>query len=137
MANINKVQLSGNLTRDPILRHTAKGVAVAEISLAINRVWQDQDGVKREEVTFVEVKFWRQHAENCGKYLKKGAKVCVEGHLKIESWEDKQTLQKRRNLTVHGENIEFLGPRPTGSEGGTAQAPAAVHEQEEDEQFPL
>lgn len=137
MANFNRVQIMGNLTRSPIVRHTAKGTAVAEISLAVNRVWHDNEGIKREEVTFLEITYWGRLAEICGRCLDKGSSMFVEGHLKLESWEDKETLQKRTRIKIIGESMQFLGPRPARSDGGTAHAPAAVHEQEEDEQFPL
>lgn len=109
MANLNKVMLIGNLTRDPELRHTPKGTAVAEIGLAINRVWNDDSGQKQEEVTFVDVTLWGRQAEIAQQYLTKGKPVYIEGRLQIESWDDKQTGQKRSKLKVVGETMQFLG----------------------------
>src|SRR5271155_5776907 len=117
MANLNKVMLMGNLTRDPEVRYTPKGTAVAELGLAINRVYSAENGEKREETTFVDVTFWGRTAEIAGEYLKKGRPVFIEGRLQLDSWEDKQTGQKRNKLKVVGENMQFIGARG-GAEGG-------------------
>ena len=118
MANLNKVMLMGNLTRDPEVRYTPKGTAVAELGLAINRVYSAENGEKREETTFVDVTFWGRTAEIAGEYLKKGRPVFIEGRLQLDSWEDKQTGQKRNKLKVVGENMQFLGSRGGGGEEG-------------------
>jgi len=117
-SNLNTVFLMGNLTRDPDVRYTPKGIAVAEISLAINRRWNDDAGQQQEETTFVDVTLWGKQAEVAGKYLKKGRPLFVEGRLHLDSWDDKQSGQKRSKLKVVGENIQFLGDKP-------AEAPAA------------
>lgn len=111
MANLNKVFLIGNLTRDPELRYTPKGVPVAEFALAVNRSYGGEDGKKREEVTFVDITLWTRLAEIAGQYLKKGSSVMVEGRLQLDSWEDKQTGQKRSKLRVVGEAPQMLGGR--------------------------
>jgi len=85
----------GNLTRDPDVRYTPKGTAVAEISLAINRRWNDDAGQKQEETTFVECTLWGRQAEIAGQYLKKGRPLFVEGRLHLDTWDDKQSGQKR------------------------------------------
>lgn len=123
MANLNRVLLIGNLTRDPEIRYTPKGTAVAEIGIAINRVFSGEDGEKREEVTFVDITLWSRLAELAEQYLKKGRPVFIEGRLQLDSWDDKQTGQKRSRLRVIAENLQFLGSRE-GEPGGTGGAPA-------------
>ena len=124
MANLNRVLLIGNLTRDPEIRYTPKGTAVAEIGIAINRVFSGEDGEKREEVTFVDVTLWSRLAELAEQYLKKGRSVFIEGRLQLDSWDDKQTGQKRSRLRVIAENLQFLGARGEGEPGGAGGAPA-------------
>jgi single-strand DNA-binding protein len=120
MANLNKVMLIGNLTRDPELRHTPKGTAVSEISMAINRVWNNDQGQKQEETTFVEVTLWGRQAELAQQYLVKGRPVYIEGRLQLDSWDDKETGKKRSKLRVIGENMQFLssGTGAGGNSGG-------------------
>jgi single-strand DNA-binding protein len=117
MASFNKVILLGNLTRDPEVRYTPKGTAVADLGLAVNRNYTAENGEKREEVTFVDVTFWGRTAEVAGEYLKKGRPVFVEGRLQLDSWDDKQSGQKRSKLKVIGENMQMLGS-PRGAGGG-------------------
>ena len=119
MANVNKVILIGNLTRDPEVRYTPKGTAVTDISLAVNRT-SSSEGEKREETTFIDVTLWGRTAEVAGEYLNKGRPLYVEGRLQMDSWEDKNTGQKRTKLKVVGEKIEFLGGRDSG---GSSSAP--------------
>jgi single-strand DNA-binding protein len=118
MANLNKVMLIGNLTRDPELRHTPKGTAVSEISMAINRVWNNDQGQKQEETTFVEVTLWGRQAELAQQYLVKGRPVYIEGRLQLDSWDDKETGKKRSKLRVIGENMQFLSSGSGGGAGG-------------------
>jgi single-strand DNA-binding protein len=119
MASFNKVILLGNLTRDPEVRYTPKGTAVTDLGLAVNRSYTAENGEKREEVTFVDVTFWGRTAEVAGEYLKKGRPVFVEGRLQLDSWDDKQSGQKRTKLKVIGENMQMLGaPRGGGTGGG-------------------
>ena len=122
MANLNRVLLIGNLTRDPEIRYTPKGTAVAEIGLAVNRVYSGEDGERKEETTFVDVTLWARQAEVAGQYLKKGRPVFIEGRLQLDSWEDKQTGQKRSRLRVVGENLQLLGSRQD-AEAATPIAP--------------
>jgi single-strand DNA-binding protein len=117
MASFNKVILLGNLTRDPEVRYTPKGTAVADLGLAVNRTYTADNGEKREEVTFVDVTFWGRTAEVAGEYLKKGRPVFVEGRLQLDSWDDKTSGQKRTKLKVIGENMQMLGS-PRGGAGG-------------------
>ena len=122
MANFNKVILAGNLTRDPELRYTPKGTAIAKITLAINRRWSNEAGEQKEEVTFVDVDAFGKQAETIGQYLKKGRPLLVEGRLKYDTWDDKQTGQKRSKLGVVLDNFQFLDSGNRG-EGGSAPAP--------------
>jgi single-strand DNA-binding protein len=120
MASFNKVILLGNLTRDPEVRYTPKGSAVADLGIAVNRVYTTDSGEKREETTFVDVTFWGRTAEVAGEYLKKGRPVFVEGRLQLDTWEDKTSGQKRSKLKVIGETMQLLGGRPGGGGGGDA-----------------
>jgi single-strand DNA-binding protein len=118
MASLNKVMLIGNVTRDPEIKYTPKGSAVADVGLAINRTYTNQGGEKVEEVTYVDVELWGRLAEIANEYAKKGRSIFVEGRLRIDSWEDKQSGQKRNRLKVVGEAMQLLGSRPGGSSGG-------------------
>ncbi len=118
MASFNKVILVGNLTRDPELRYTPKGTAIAKLGIAVNRVWTSETGEKREETTFVDVDVFGRTAENVAQYLRKGSPLLVEGRLRLDTWEDKQTNQKRSKLGVVAEVIQFLGGPRGGTEGG-------------------
>jgi single-strand DNA-binding protein len=122
MASFNKVILAGNLTRDPELRYTPKGTAICQIGLAINRTYNTDSGEKKEEVTFVDVEAWARTAEVIAQYLKKGRPILIEGRLKLDQWDDKQTGQKRSRLKVVCENFQFLDSGGARAEG---EAPAA------------
>ena len=110
MASYNKVLLMGNLTRDPELRYTPKGTAVARIGLAVNRRWRTETGEDREEVTFVDVDAFGRQAEVLAQYLKKGNPLFVEGRLKLDTWEDKNTHQKKSQMRVVLEAFNFINP---------------------------
>ena len=118
MANLNKVMLIGNLTRDPEVKYTPKGSAVTDIGLAINRYYTLESGEKREETTFVDVTFFGRNAEIIKQYCSKGKPLYVEGRLQLDTWDDKQSGQKRSKLKVIGDNIQLLGSRQGGGEGG-------------------
>jgi single-strand DNA-binding protein len=122
MASFNKVILLGNLTRDPEVRYTPKGSAVCDLGLAVNRQYTLENGEKREEVTFVDVVLWARLAEIAGEYLKKGRPVFIEGRLQLDTWDDKQSGQKRSKMRVIGETMQLLGSRPSAAgaaaEGG-------------------
>jgi len=107
LVNINKVMLTGRLTRDPELRYTPSGVAVMTFSLALNRRYKDQSGEWKEEVSFVSVVAWQRQAELASEYLKKGSAVFVEGRLQSRSWETGEG-QKRSVLEVRAERLQFL-----------------------------
>lgn len=118
MPNYNKVILMGNLTRDPEVRYTSNGTAIAKLGMAINRYWRNQDGQQQEETTFVDVDAFGRQAETIGQYLKKGRPIMVEGRLKLDQWDDKQTGQKRSKLGVTLENFQFLDSRGEGGGSG-------------------
>jgi len=127
MASFNKVILLGNLTRDPEVRYTPKGSAVCDLGVAVNRQYTLDSGEKREEVTYVDVVLWSRLAEIAGEYLKKGRPIFIEGRLQMDTWDDKQTGQKRTKLRVIGETMQLLGSRPAGTaaggEGGESDRP--------------
>jgi single-strand DNA-binding protein len=130
MANFNKVILAGNLTRDPELRFTPKGMAVTKLGLAINRTWKTETGETREEATFVDVDAFGRQAEVIGQYFKKGSPILIEGRLRLDQWDDKQTGQKRSRLGVVLENFQFMDSQRS-KDGGAAPAqrrPAPVAE---------
>jgi single-strand DNA-binding protein len=123
MANFNKVILAGNLTRDPELRYTPNGKAIAKFGLAINRNWTTETGEKKEEVTFVDIDSFGRQAEVISQYLKKGRPVLVEGRLKLDQWDDKQSGQKRSRLGVVLESFSFLDSGNRGEGGAPSDAP--------------
>jgi single-strand DNA-binding protein len=122
MANLNKVMLIGNLTRDPEVRYTPKGTAVGDLGMAVNRRVSDGAGNWSDEVTFVDVTVWGTNAENAQKYLTKGRGVFIEGRLQMDTWEDKASGQKRSKLKVVAEVLQFLpdgkGGAQRGGDGG-------------------
>lgn len=119
MASFNKVILMGNLTRDPEVRYTPSGTAVSDIALAVNRRWFDKaTNQAKEETTFVDVTLWGRTAEVAGEYLSKGRPVLIEGRLQLDSWEDRESGQKRSKLKVIGEQMTMLGTRGEGGSGG-------------------
>lgn len=109
MASFNKVILMGNLTRDPELRQTQSGTSVCRFSIAVNRSYSAQDGSSRDETCFVEIDCFGKTAENIAKYFNKGKPILVEGRLRQDAWEDKQSGQKRTKLMVVLERFEFVG----------------------------
>lgn len=123
MPNLNKVMLIGTLTRDPEVKFTPKGTAVADVGIAINHPFT-ANGEKREETTFVDVELWGKTAELAGEYLKKGKPVFIEGRLKLETWDDKTTGQKRSKMKVVGESMQFLGSKDSAPGFQRASAPA-------------
>lgn len=123
MANLNKVFLIGNLTRDPELRYIPSGTAVATFTVASGRSYTSASGEKREETCFVRVVSWARQAELCGEYLSKGSPVFVEGRLQSRSWETSDG-QKRSTLEVVAQNIQFLGKTPRAADEVVQQRPA-------------
>jgi single-strand DNA-binding protein len=109
MPNLNKVMLIGNLTRDPEIKYTPKGTAICQFGLAVNRVYTAENSEKREEVTFIDVEAFARLAEVIGEYCKKGEPIYVEGRLKLDQWDDKQSGQKRSKMKVVCETMQLLG----------------------------
>lgn len=119
MPNLNKVMLMGNLTRDPEIKYTPKGTAIANFGIAVNRNYSTESGEKREEVTFIDLEAFGRTAEIIGEYFKKGRPIYVEGRLKLDQWDDKTTGKKMSKLRVVVDSFEFLGSREGGGgEGG-------------------
>jgi len=123
MANFNKVIIAGNLTRDPELRYTPKGLAIAKIGLAINRKWRTESGEMKDETTFVDVDAFGKTAETIGQYLKKGRPILVEGRLRYETWDDKTTGAKRSKLGVVMDSFQFMDSGRGDGEGSATAAP--------------
>lgn len=122
MPSLNKVMLIGNLTRDPELRTTPKGTAICQFGLAINRTFKDETGAQRDETTFVDVEAWGKLGETIAKHVTKGRPLFVEGRLKLDTWDDKTTGQKRSKMKVVLESFQFLNGGKEG-DGGKADAP--------------
>lgn len=120
MASFNKVILMGNLTRDPELRVTPNGNSICKLGVAVSRVFKGQDGQQREETTFVDVDVFGRQAEVIGKYFNKGKPILIEGRLKLDQWQDKQSGQNRSKLGVVLENFQFVGGR--GDNAGSSEA---------------
>lgn len=130
MGNLNKVMLIGNLTRDPEVRYTPKGTAVSDIALAINRYFSVDGGERQEETTFVDVTLWGKQAELASQFLSKGRSVYIEGRLQMDTWEDKQSGQKRSKIKIVCENMQFLDSRGAG--GGSGGGSGASHHDDDD-----
>jgi len=121
MIRLNKVFLMGNLTRDPELRYTPNGTAVAGFGIAANRSYTTKEGDKKEEVDFFEVEVWDKQAETCNEYLAKGRGIFVEGRLKQDRWED-EAGKKRSKLKIVASTIQFL-PRKMESDLTVEESP--------------
>ena len=133
MADLNKVFLMGRLTFDPELRYAPSGSAVTELRLAINRAWTGRDGERKEESLFIDVTVWDRQAENCCHYLKKGSQVHIEGALKMDTWDDKTTGEKRSKIKVLADRVQFLDRKadaggPAADEFSAGSAPAATRD---------
>jgi single-strand DNA-binding protein len=106
MNDLNKVTISGRLTRDPEVKFTPSGTAICNLSVAVNKSWKDKNtGEKREQTSFVDVGLFQGQAEFAGKFCFKGQRIIVSGELKQEQWEDKNTGQKRSRLSINSNEI--------------------------------
>src|SRR5262245_5237928 len=123
MADLNKVFLMGRLTFDPELRYTPSGSAVTDLRMATSRSWTAKDGDRKEETLFIDVTVWDRQAENCCQYLKKGSQVHIEGSLKMDTWDDKTTGEKRSKIKVLADRVQFLDRRDSAPGG-----PASDHD---------
>ena len=119
--SVNKVFLMGNLTRDVELKHTPSDQPVASFGIAVNRRYRTRDGEDRDETTFVDCESWGRTAEVMSQYLSKGRPVFLEGRLKLDQWEDRETGKKRSKLRVVVENFQFIDSQ----RGAARPAPAA------------
>lgn len=122
--NLNKVSVAGTLTRDPEMRYTPKGTAIAKLGIAINRTYT-VEGEKKEEVVFVDIDAFGKQAELLSQYFKKGNRIYLDGRLKMDNWDDKQTHQKRSKLGVVLESFQFVD-RKGDTTAAPAPAPAPV-----------
>ncbi len=118
MANYNKVILVGNLTRDPVLRYLPNQTPVVDIGLAVNHRYRTAAGEDREEVMFIDCTAFGKQAETINQYCQKGRPLLVEGRLKLDTWDDKQTGQKRSKHKINIDNFQLLGGRDGGGGGG-------------------
>lgn len=126
MSNFNLVVLMGTLTRDPELRYTPKGTCIAKFSIAVNRTWYNEAGEKKEDVTFVELDAFGKTAENIGQYFRKASRIHIQGRLKLDQWDDKQTGQKRTKLGVIVETFTFVDKRNESPGAERSERPASA-----------
>jgi single-strand DNA-binding protein len=136
MAGVNKVILVGNLGRDPELRYTQQGTAVANFSLATSESFKKKDGTREERTEWHRIVVWGQTAEFCSQYLSKGRTVYIEGRLQTREWENKEG-QKQKTTEIVAQEVQFVGPRnegggnrpsggggrPAGAEGASGDSP--------------
>jgi single-strand DNA-binding protein len=115
--NINRVVLTGNLTRDPELRSTSGGTSVCSLRLACNTRRKDASGNWTDKPNYFDVTVWGMQGENCAQYLQKGRPVAVDGRLEWREWEDKQG-NKRQSVDIIADSVQFLGSREGGENGG-------------------
>lgn len=118
--NFNKVEVAGNLTRDPEIKYTPKGTPVAGFSLAVNRYWTNDSGEKQEETTFLDFEAWGKTAEVIGEYCERGHCIFIEGRLKVDQWDDKATGQKRSKVKIVVEHMHFVS-KPHGESQGRGE----------------
>lgn len=122
MASLNKVLLIGNLTHDPELRRIPSGTAVSTLRMAVNESFKSKSGEDVERTVFLDVDVWDRQAETCAQYLSKGSPIFVEGRLQLDTWDDKETGQKRSRLKVRADRVQFLsGPRREGAGTGAVR----------------
>ncbi len=141
--SFNKVFLMGNLTRDIELKHTPSDQSVATIGVAVNRRYTTKEGEKREETTFVDCEAWGRTAEIMSQYLSKGRGVFIEGRLKLDQWEDRETGKNRSKLKVVIDNFQFVdskgggGGQPAPAGAGVAQGSGPDHAPVDEEDIPF
>jgi single-strand DNA-binding protein len=131
MASFNLVVLVGNVTRDVTLKYTQSGMAVVELGLAVNERRKNAAGEWVEDAVFVDITFWGKTAEVCGEHVTKGQQILVEGRLKLDTWNDRNTGEKRSKLRVTGDKLVFLGskqdrPPPTPPSADEGYRPSGV-----------
>ncbi len=121
--NINRVVLTGNLTRDPELRSTPSGTSVCGLRVACNTRRKDASGEWGEKANFFDVTVWGAQGENCAKYLSKGRPVALDGRLEWEEWEARDGSGKRQAVKIIADSVQFLGGRDSGEENGSRFTP--------------
>ncbi len=127
MANFNKVIIAGNLTRDPEMRYTPRGTAIARLGVALNRRYTTESGEQRDETTFVDVDAFGRQAEVISQYMRKGRPILIEGRLKLDQWDDKNTGQRQSKLRVVLESFSFVDSgRSDAGEPGVVNRPASA-----------
>jgi single-strand DNA-binding protein len=124
MTSFNKVILLGNLTRDPEVRYTPNGIAVASFAIAVNRKYKQGDETK-EEVSYIDIVVFGKQAESCGQYINKGDSVLIDGRLQQRRWDDKETGQKRNKIEVVAQSVNFMPKRSSGGQATNAHAEPA------------
>ena len=132
MTSFNKVILLGNLTRDPEVRYTPNGIAVASFAIAVNRKYKQGDETK-EEVSYIDIVVFGKQAESCGQYINKGDSVLIDGRLQQRRWDDKESGQKRNKIEVVAQSVNFMPKRSSGSKGGGDSHPEPAPEAPVDE----
>lgn len=132
MTSFNKVILLGNLTRDPEVRYTPNGIAVASFAIAVNRKYKQGDETK-EEVSYIDIVVFGKQAESCGQYIGKGDSVLVDGRLQQRRWDDKESGQKRNKIEVVAQSVNFMPKRSTGGQSGAQSQPEPIPEAHADE----
>ena len=119
--NLNKVLFAGNLTADPELIHTPKGTAVVNASLAVNEFYNSEGGEREQITTFIDVRVWGTSGENFAKLAQKGQEILIDGSIRQDSWEDKESGQKRSKLYIRADSWQFTQRKPAAT---PASAPA-------------
>ena len=132
MTSFNKVILMGNLTRDPEVRYTPNGSAVASFAIAVNRKYKQGDETK-EEVSYIDIVVFGKQAENCGQYINKGDSVLIDGRLQQRRWDDKDTGAKRSKIEVVAQAVNFMPKRQSSGRGGGESHPEPAPEMPVDE----
>jgi len=125
---MNIVIIKGNTTRDPELRYTPNGTAICAVGVAVNEWWTDAAGEKQERVNFFDVDFWGKTGETVAQYFRKGKPILVQGKLRQDTWDDKQTGQKRSKIKIVAERFEFCGGDKGGAPAGEGVQNAPNHE---------
>jgi len=120
MASVNKAIIIGNLGRDPEIRYTESGQAVANFSVATSEKFKDKQGEQQETTEWHRIVVWGKQAENCAQYLAKGRSVYVEGNLQTREWQDKDG-GKRQTTEIRAQRVQFLGGRESGGDSGGTQ----------------
>lgn len=124
MANINRVIITGNLTRDPEMQSTSGGTEICRLGVAVNQRRKDQGGNWIDEPNFFDVTVFGAQGQNCANYLRKGRPVAIDGRLRWSSWEDKNGGGKRSKVDIVAQTVQFLGSREDGGQGGPPPAAA-------------